>query len=161
MKTLGLADQKLKLFETHWVSRRSNIDYRIFNNFSPRVMKIIPERIHKSPDGIEGILVSLDSDLMGELQYPESKEFLLGLKSLSKLKSIIKHVSISAVSLISMIGFILALWQMCVFAFVWSGLKHCRQSGDEPGCIARYQPGTVKEIEVKWDEATGTTTSYA
>ena len=89
MKTLGLADQKLKLFETHWVSRRSNTDYRIFNNFSPRVMKIIPERIHKSPDGIEGISVSLDSNLMGELQYPESKEFLLGLKSLSKLKSII------------------------------------------------------------------------
>ena len=48
---------------------------------------------------------------------------------------------------------------MHVFAFVWSGLKHCRQSGDEPGCIARYQPGTVKEIEVKWDEAIGTTTS--
>ena len=138
MKTLGSADQKLKLFETHWVSRRSNIDYRIFNNFSPHVMKIIPERIHKSPDGIEGILVSLDSNLMGELQYPESKEFLSGLKSLSKLKSIIKHVSISAVSLISTIGFILALWQMCVFAFVWSGLKHCRQSGDEPGCIVRY-----------------------
>ena len=108
------------------MSRRSNVDYRIFNNFSPHVMKIIPERIHKSPDEIEGISVSLDSDLMGELQYPESKEFLSGLKSLSKLKSIIKHVSISAVSLISMIGFILALWQMHVFAFVWSGLKHCK-----------------------------------
>ena len=110
MKTLGLADQKLKLFETHWVSRRSNIDYRIFNNFSPRVMKTIPERIHKSPDEIEGISVSLDSDLMSELQYPEFKEFLLGLKILSKLKIIIKHVFISAVSLISMISFILALW---------------------------------------------------
>ena len=73
-------------------------------------MKTIPERIHKSPDGIEGISVSLDSDLMGELQYPESKEILLGLKSLSKLKSIVKHVFISAVSLISTIGFILALW---------------------------------------------------
>ena len=70
--------------------------------------------------------MSLDSDLMGELQYPESKEFLSGLKSLSKLKTIIKHVLILAVSLISMISFILALWQMCVFAFVWSGLKHCR-----------------------------------
>ena len=63
------------------MSRRSNIDYRIFNNFSPCVMKTIPERIHKSPDGIESIAVSLDSDLMGELQYPESKEFLSGLKA--------------------------------------------------------------------------------
>ena len=73
---------------------------------------------------IYDILVPLPE--MGELQYPESKEFLLGLKSSSKLKTIIKHVFISAVSLISTIGFILALWQMCVFAFVWSGLKHCR-----------------------------------
>ena len=24
----------------------------------------------------------------------------------------------------------------------------------------RYQPGTVKEIEMSWDEATGTTTSH-
>ena len=86
------------------------MDYRIFNNFSPHVMKTILERIHKSPDGIEGISVSLDSDLMGELQYPESKEFLSGLKNLSKLKTIIKHVLVSAVSLISMISFILALW---------------------------------------------------
>ena len=126
MKTLGLADQKLKLFETHWVSRRSNIDYRIFNNFSPRVMKTILGMVHKSPDGIKGILVSLDSDLIGQLQYPDSKEFLSGLKSLSKMKTIIKHVLILAVSLVSTIGFILALWQMHVFAFVWSGLKHCR-----------------------------------
>ena len=92
------------------MSRRSNVDYSIFNNFSPCVMKTIPERIHKSPVRIEGILVSLDSDLMGELQYPKSKEFLSGLESLSKLKTIIKHVLVSAVSLLSMISFILALW---------------------------------------------------
>ena len=110
VKALGSADQKLKLFETNWVSRRSNIDYKIFNNFSPHVMKTISKRVHKSPDGIEGILVSLDSNLMSELQYPESKEFLSGLKTLSKIKSIIKHVLILAVSLISMIRFILALW---------------------------------------------------
>ena len=122
-------------------------------------MKTILERIHKTPDGIESISVSLDSNLMGELQYPESKEFLSGLKSLSKLKTIIKHLLISAVSLISMISFIMALWQMHLFAFVWSCLKHCRQSEDEPGCTARYQYGAVKEIEVKWDEATGATTS--
>ena len=67
-------------------------------------MKAIPGRVHKSPDGIKGISVSLDSDLMGELQYPKSKEFLLGLKSLSKMKTIVKHV------LISMISSILALW---------------------------------------------------
>ena len=73
-------------------------------------MKTILGRVHKSPDGIKGISASLDSDLMGELQYPESKEFLLGLKSLPKMKTIIKHVLISAVSLISMISFILALW---------------------------------------------------
>ena len=48
---------------------------------------------------------------------------------------------------------------MCVFAFVWSGLKHCRQSKDEPGCTVRHQPATVREIEVNWDKATGTFTS--
>ena len=48
---------------------------------------------------------------------------------------------------------------MRVFAFVWSGLKHCRQSRDELGCTVRYQPGAVKEIEVKWDGVTGTTAS--
>ena len=112
------------MFETHWVSRKSNVDYRIFNNFSPHIMKTILGMVHKSLDGIKGISVSLDSDLMGELQYPDSKEFLLGLKSLSKMKTIIKHVLISAVSLVSTIGFILAVCQMHVFAFVWSGLKH-------------------------------------
>ena len=109
MKALGSIDKKLKLFETHLMSRRSNVDYKIFNNFSPRVMKTIPDRIHKSPVGIEGISVSLDSDLVDELQYPESKEFLSGLKSLSKLKIIRKHVLILAVSLLRMISFTLAL----------------------------------------------------
>ena len=125
-KTLGSIDWELKMFETHLVSRRSKVDYRIFNNFSPHIMKTIPGRGHKSLDEIKGFSVSLDSNFMGELQYPESKEFLLGLKSLSKIKTIIKHVIILAVSLISMIGIILALWQIHVFAFVWSCLKHCR-----------------------------------
>ena len=97
---------------------------------------------------------------MGELQYPESKEFLSGLKSLSKIKTIIKHVVISAVSLISMIGFILALWQMHVFVFVWSGLKHYRQSEDECGCMVRYQPEAAKEIQLSWNETTRTATSH-
>ena len=110
IKTLGTIDWILKIFETHLLSRRSKVDYRIFNNFSPCIIKTILGRVHKSPDGIKGISVSLDSNLMGELQYPESKEFLSGLKSLSKIKTIIKHVIILAVSLISMIGFILALW---------------------------------------------------
>ena len=110
IKTLGSIDQKLKMFETHLVSRRSKVDYRIFNNFSPHVMKTILGRVHKIPDEIKGISVSLDSNFVGELQYPESKEFFLGLKSLSKIKIIIKHVSILAVSLISTIGFILAPW---------------------------------------------------
>ena len=110
VKTLGSIDQKLKMFETHLVSRRSKVDYRIFYNFSPHIMKTILGRVHKSPDGIKGISVSLDSNLMGELQYPESKEFLSGLKSLSKIKTTIKYVVILAVSLISMIGLILALW---------------------------------------------------
>ena len=35
IKALGSVDQKLKMFETHWVSRRSNVDYQICNNFNP------------------------------------------------------------------------------------------------------------------------------
>ena len=70
--------------------------------------------------------MSLDSKVIGELQYPDSKEFLSTLKSLFLIKIILKHVLILAVSLISAIAFILALWQMHVFAFVWSGLKQCR-----------------------------------
>ena len=53
VKTLGSVDQKLKMFDTHWVSRRSNVDYQIFNNFSPHIMKTIPGRVHQSPDGIK------------------------------------------------------------------------------------------------------------
>ena len=48
---------------------------------------------------------------------------------------------------------------MCVFAFVWSGLKHCRQCIDELNCTARYQPGAAREVEMNWDEATGSTTN--
>ena len=90
-------------------------------------METIPDKLHKSPDGTKGISMSLDSELINELQYPDSKEFLSTLKSISLIKTIFKHVLISAVSLSSVIAFILALWQMHVFAFVWSGLKHCRQ----------------------------------
>ena len=110
IKTLGSVDWKLKMFKTHLVSRRSKVDYRIFNNFSPHIMKTVLGRVHKSPNGIKGISVSLDSNLIGKLQYPKSKEFLSDLKSLPKIKTIIKHVLISAVSLISTISFILALW---------------------------------------------------
>ena len=88
----------------------SKVDYRIFNNFSPHVIKTIPDKLHKSPDGIKGISVLLDSEVISELQYPDSKEFLLTLKSLSLIKTIFKHVLILAVSLISAIAFILALW---------------------------------------------------
>ena len=101
----------------------------------------------------------LDSEVIGELQYPDSKEFLSTLKSFSLIKTILKHVLISAVSLISAIAFILALWQMHVFAFVWSGLKHCRRHNDQPNCTMRYQPGTAREVEMNWDEVTGSTTS--
>ena len=92
------------------MSRGSKVDYRIFNNFSPHIIKTIPDKLCKSPDGIKGISVLLDSKVIGELQYPDSKEFLLTLKSLSLIKTIFKHVLISAVSLISIIAFILALW---------------------------------------------------
>ena len=97
VKNLGMIDQKLEMFETHLVTRRSNVDYKIFNNFSPCVMKTISGRVHSEPDGMDGISVSLNSDLMGKLQYPESKE---------------------SDSLISTLGFILVLWCMHVFMFV-------------------------------------------
>ena len=159
VQTLGSVDQKLKMFETALVSWESKVDYRIFNNFSPRIIKTIPDILCKSPDGTKGISVSLHSEVIGELQYPDSKEFLLTLKSFSLIKTILKHVLISAVSLISTITFILALWRMHVFAFVWSGLKHCRWHKDELNCTARYQPGAAREVEMNWDEATGSTTS--
>ena len=86
------------------MSRGSKVDYRIFNNFSPHVIKTIPGKLCKSPDGIKGISMSLDSEVIGELQYPDSKEFLLTLKSFSLIKTILKHVLTSAMA------FILALW---------------------------------------------------
>ena len=147
------------MFETHLVTRRSNVDYKMFNNFSPHVMKTISGRLHSEPDGMDGISVSLNSDLIGKHQYPESKEFLSGLEKLSKIKAILKHVFILAVSLISTLGFILVLWCMHVFTFVWSGFKHCRHRRDEPNCTAKYGPGAVKEIVLNWDESTETTTS--
>ena len=36
-------------------------------------MKVIHQKVHKHSDGIDGILVSLDSEIIGDLQYPESK----------------------------------------------------------------------------------------
>ena len=89
-------------------------------------METIPDKLCKSSDGTRGISMSLDSKLINELQYPDSKEFLSTLKSISLIKTIFKYVLILAVSLSGVIAFILALWQMHVFAFVWSGLKHCR-----------------------------------
>ena len=73
-------------------------------------METTPGRVYKSSDRIRDISVALDSEVIGELQYPESKEFLLSLKSISLIKTVLKHVLISAVSLISAIVFILALW---------------------------------------------------
>ena len=122
-------------------------------------MEIIPNKLHKSPNGTKGISMSLDSELIKELQYPDSKEFLLTVKSISLIKTIFKHVLISAVSLSGVIAFILALWQMHVFAFVWSGLKPCRQQKDEPSCTTEYHPGTAREVEMNLDGVTGTTTS--
>ena len=127
VQTLGLVECKLKIFETVLVSRGSRVNYRIFNNFSPCIMEIIPDKLSKSSDGTRGISMSLDSELINELQYPDSKEYFSTLKSISLIKTILKHVLILAVSLSGVIAFILALWQMHVFAFVWSGLKHCRQ----------------------------------
>ena len=99
-KTLGAIDRTLKIFEAHLVSRGSKLDYRIFNNFSPRDIKVIHRKVCKHSDDIDGILVSLDSKIIGDLQYPESKEFLSSLKRFSLFKSIVKHVLISVVSLI-------------------------------------------------------------
>ena len=159
-KTLGTVDRTLKIFEAHLVSWGSKVDYRIFNNFSPHDMKVIHRKVHKHSDGIDGISVSLDSEIIGDLQYPESKEFLSSLKSFSLFKSTVKHVLILAASLIGVVTFVLALWQMHVFAFVWSGLKHCRRGEDESGPAARYQPGAPKEVELCFNGSTGATTSH-
>ena len=47
-----------------------------------------------------------------------------------------------------------------MFAFVWSGLKHCRRGEDESGPTARYQPGAPKEVELHFNRSTGATTSH-
>ena len=115
--------------------------------------------MRKHSDETDGILVSLDSEIIGDLQYPESKEFLSSLESFSLFKSTVKHVLISAASLIGVVTFVLALWQMHVFAFVWSGLGHCR-GDDESGPTAHYQPGASKEVELRFNGSTGATTSH-
>ena len=97
-KTLGTIDWTLKIFEAHLVSRASKVDYRIFNNFSPREMKVIHRKVCKHSDGIDGISVSLDSEIIGDLQYPESKEFLSSLKSFSLFKSTVKHTHFGSLS---------------------------------------------------------------
>ena len=148
VKTLGTVDRTLKIFEAHLVSRGSKVDYRIFNNFSPLDIKVIHWKVRKHSDGIDGILVSLDSEIIGDLQYPESKEFLSSLKSFSLFKSTVKHILILVASLIGVVTFVLALWRMHVFAFVWSGLKHCRRR-IRPYCSISTQSsqrgGTVLE----------------
>ena len=71
-----------------------------------------------------------------------------------------KHVLISVASLIGVVTFVLALWWMHVFAFVWSGLRHCRRGEDKSGPTARYQPGASKEVELHFNGSTGATTSH-
>ena len=159
-KTLGTTDQTLKIFEAHLVSQGPKADYRIFNNFSPHDMKVIPQKVREHSNGIDGISVSLDSEIISDLQYPESKEFLSSLKSFSLFKSIMKHILIFAASLIGVVTFVLALWRMHVFAFVWSGLKHCRRGEDESSPAAQYQPGAHGEVELCFNKSTGSTTSH-
>ena len=159
-KTLGAVDWTLKIFEAHLVSRGSKVDYRIFNNFSPHDIGVIHQKVCKHSDEIDGISVSLDSKIIGDLQYPESKEFLSSLKGFSLFKTTVKQILISVASLIGVVTFVLALWQMHVFAFVWSGLRHCRRGEDESGPAARYQPGASKEVELCFNRSAGTTTSH-
>ena len=159
-KSLGTVDRTLQIFEAHLVSRGSKVDYRIFNNFSPCDIKVIHRKVRKLPDKTDGISVSLDSEIIGELHYPESKEFLLSLKSFSLFKSTIKHVLISVVSLIGVVTFVLALWRMHVFAFVWSGLGHCGRGEDESAPTACYQPGASKEVELHFNGSTGAITLH-
>ena len=49
---------------------------------------------------------------------------------------------------------------MHVFAFVWSGLGHCRRGEDKSGPTARYQPGASKEVELHFNGSTGATTLH-
>ena len=74
-KTLGTADQTLKIFEAHLVSRGPKTDYRIFNNFSPHDMKAIPWKVREHSDRINGISVSLDSEIIGDLQSLNPRNF--------------------------------------------------------------------------------------
>ena len=121
VKTLGTVDRTLKIFEAHLVSRGSQADYRIFNNFSPHDIKVIHQKVRKHSDEIDGISVSLDSEIIGDLQYPESKEFLSSLKSFSLFNSTVKHVLISAASLIRVVTFCTGtVVDACVcFCVVW------------------------------------------
>ena len=112
--------------------------------------------MHKLPDEADGISVSLDSEIVGDLQFPESKEFLSSLKSFSLFKSTVKNVLILVASITGVVTFVLALWRMHVFALVWSGLGHCRRGEDESGTTAHYQPGASKEVELHFDGSTGT-----
>ena len=116
--------------------------------------------MRKLSDETDGILVSLDSEIIGDLQYPESKEFLSSLESFSLFKSTVKNVLISAASLIGVVTFVLALWWMHVFAFVWSGLGHCRRGEDESGPTAHCQLGASIEVELCFNGSTGTTTLH-
>ena len=159
-KSLGTVDQTLQIFEAHLVSRGSKVDYRIFNNFSPHDIKVIHHKVRKLSNETDGISVSLDSEIIGDLQYPESKEFLSSLKSFSLFKSTVKHVLILVASLIGVVTFVLALWWMHVFAFVWSGLGHCRRGEDESGPTACYQPGVSKEVALRFNGSTGAITSH-
>ena len=47
-----------------------------------------------------------------------------------------------------------------MFAFVWSGLRHCRRGEDESDPTARYRPGAPKEVELRFNGSTGATTSH-
>ena len=49
---------------------------------------------------------------------------------------------------------------MHVFAFVWSGLKHCRRGEDKSNPAAQYQPRAHKEVELCFNESTGSTTLH-
>ena len=121
-KTLGTIDQTLKIFEAHLVTRGPKADYRIFNNFSPHDMKVIPRKVCEHSNGISGILVSLDSEIIGDLQYPESKEFLLSLKSFSFVQIHCKTCTyFSAASLVGVVTFVTGtVVDACVcFCVVW------------------------------------------
>ena len=45
-QSLGTVDRTLQIFEAHLVSWGSKVDYRIFNDFSPRDIKVIHRKVH-------------------------------------------------------------------------------------------------------------------